>query len=85
MPILIRLRPHQSTLIMLHPHDTLWTIQLSGTILGEDAGIDQIGNGNINRGIWLRLEPQLAVPGHILYGHQRPIGDNDHIKVSVPD
>lgn len=85
MPTQVRLRPHESTLIMLNPHNPLRPIQPSGSIRGEHSLILQIWHGDVNRLRRRRLEPQLPVPRHILNSQQCAICQNNHVQVAIAD
>ena len=81
----IRLRPHQPTLVMLHAHGALRPVDSTVTVGVKHTRVFQIDFGDDNRRVRLRLEAQLAVPCHVLDGHEGTVRDDDHVEVAVGD
>lgn len=85
MPTQKGLRPHQPTLVMLHTHCSLWPIKARGPICREHSLVLQIRLRDNDWCSWLALEAQLAIPGHVLNGHECAVRDDDHVEISVRD
>ena len=85
VPAQVRLRPHESALVMLHAHRPLRSVHAAVPVGVEHGLVLQIELLNHDRRGGLRLEPELAVPGHVLDGEQGAVGDDDHVEVPVGD
>ena len=79
------LRPHQPTLIMLYAHCSLRPIISCSPIGREYSLVLQIRLRDDDRCERLFLEAKLAVPGHVLDGHESTVCDDYHVEVSVGD
>lgn len=85
VPAQERFCPHQPALIMLHTHGPLWSIDPIISICIENGLVLQIRQRDHNGRRRLLLETQLAVPGHVLDGHEGTVCDDDHVEVPVCD
>ncbi len=68
---------------MLHAHGPLRPVNAIVPVLVKHGLVLQVRQLNDDRGRRLRLEAQLAVPGHVLDGHEGAVGDDDHVEVAV--
>lgn len=79
------LGPHQAALVVLHAHDALRVIQAAEAVGDEGRAVQQVRERDDDGGAGLLLEAHLAVPGHVLDGEQRAVGQHDHVEVAVGD
>ncbi len=84
MPTQIRLRPHQSPLIMINAHCALGILPAQWKpILDIHLLVLQIRQRYHGWCVRLLLETEFAVPGHVLDGKERAGGDYDKVEVGI--
>lgn len=85
MTRLVGLNEHETPLVMLDTHNTLGAVPTCELILIEDLGVLEINQGDVN---WLGGtlgETELAIPCHVLDGHESSVGLDDEVIVTVSD
>lgn len=72
---------------MLNAHNALRPVPTRYRIrvTREHVRVHQIRDRDVDRCRWGFLEAQLAVPRHVLDGHERAIGQDDHVVIPVAD
>ena len=70
---------------MLHAHGPLRPVNSSIPVCREHGLVLQIRLRDDNRRGRLRLEAQLAIPGHVLDRQEGSVGDDYHVEVPVCD
>ena len=77
--------PHKPTFIMLYAHGSLRPIISCSPVCCKHGLVLQIRLRDDDRCRRLLLEAKLAVPCHVLDGHEGAVCDDDHVEVSVGD
>lgn len=77
--------PHQSSFIMLDPHDALWIVIPSFSVLLEDHAIFQIRLRDVDRRGRLLLESQHPVECHVLNRQKCSVAYDNHVVLAIAD
>ena len=79
------LGPHQAALEVLLAHDALRVVQAADAVSHVGRAVQQIRQRDDDGSAGRRLETHLAIPGHVLDGQQRAVGQHDHVEIAVGD